>query len=220
MDIVQQNNDYFSKEIESYKVSYLRTDEVWLKDHYMKGKILILGCGTGRVLGPLKEVFGSKNIVGIDLNLDMVKEAEKNHPDISVYQMDATKLEFKNNTYDTVFFPFHGIDCIYPDIYKAVKEAKRVLKPSGIFILSSHNRFFIKKLYKFFDGNYSDAHGLMMYRTTFIDWFRLKKYFKKVKVIQRISIAVSWKNANWKDIVYKLFPFFNKSTYFVCQGKK
>lgn len=214
----KQNNAIFSKLVDNYKVSYLRTDEEYLIKKYFNGKIPVLGCGAGRTLRPLKNK--GFEVVGIDLNQEMVKEAKTRYPDLQIYQMDATDLKFNDGTFDTAFFPFHGIDYVYPDIYKAVAEARRVLRLDGVFIMSSQNRFFIKRLHKFFNGNYSDNHGLMEYRTTQLDWLRLKKYFKKVKVIQRISISVSWKNSNWKDKIYKLFPFFNKSTYFICIGKK
>lgn len=133
--------------------------------------------------------------------------------------MDACELQFEDNTFDNVFFPFHGIDYIYPDIYKAVEEAKRVMKPDGVFVFSSHNRFNIKVIQRFFEGRYANYHGLITYRTTPLDWWRLKKYFKKVKVIQRATIMVDWKHANWRDMIYKLLPFLNMSTYFVCLGK-
>lgn len=212
MDITTQNNQYFSDHLDEYKVSYLRTDEKYLIDKYFKGKVLVLGCGAGRTLQGIKNK--GFEVVGIDLNEKMVEEAKKTGH--NVFQRDACQTGFENRSFDTIFFPFHGIDYIYPDIYKAVAEAKRILKPNGIFIMSSHNRFYLKRLYQFFDGNYADQNGLMTYRTTFMDWFKLKKYFKKVKTIQRIKIAVSWEKANWKDRIYKLLPFFNKSTYFVC----
>ena len=92
-------------------------------------------------------------MVGIDINEDMVKEAKNDHPNMDIRQMDACDLKFPDESFDTVFFPFHGIDYIYPDIYKAVSEARRVLKPEGVFIMSSHNRFYIKRLGQFFDGD-------------------------------------------------------------------
>lgn len=212
------NNDYFSKEIKDYKVSYLRTDEVYLFEKYVQVgmRILVIGCGTGRVLGPLKRMYGTQNIIAGDLNEDMVREAKANHPELYIEKMDATNLPFLPPI-DVVFFPFHGIDCVYPDIYNAVSEIARVLYPNGIFIMSSHNRFYLKKLHRFFEGAYADDHGLLLYRTTWLDKLYLKKYFRKVTIIQRINIAISWKDANWKDIIYKLLPFFNKSTYFICQ---
>jgi SAM-dependent methyltransferase len=211
--IMEENNRFFSEVIDDYKVSYLRQDEIYLIDHYFHGKVLILGCGAGRTLLPIKEM--GFDVVGIDINEDMVREAKKTG--VEAHEMNACDLSFPDASFDTVFFPFHGIDYIFPDIYEAVKEAKRVLRPGGIFILSSHNRFYIKRLNQFFDGNYADQHGLITYRTTPLDWFRLKKYFEHVKTIQRISIAVSWAKANWKDKFYKLFPLLNKSTYFVCK---
>jgi ubiquinone/menaquinone biosynthesis C-methylase UbiE len=212
MDTEEQNNNKkFSEDIESFKVSYLRECEKHLAEKYMKGKILVLGCGAGRTLRPLKNM--GFDLVGVDINEDMVAEAKKQNPDLKIYRGDASHLDFKDRTFDTVFFPFHGIDYVHPDIYVAVKEIERVLKPGGIFIMSSHNRFFIKKIKDLFKGNYSNYGGLVTYRTTYLDWFKLKKYFRKVKMIQRISILSA---RNWKDLMYKLFPILNKSTYFIC----
>ncbi len=211
--IVEGNKKVFSRDLDVYKSKYLRLDEVYVMDRYFKGKVLVLGCGAGRTLLPIKA--RGFDVTGVDINPDMVREAKKTG--VQVYEMDACNLDFPDESFDTVFFPFHGIDFVHPDIYRVVSEAKSVLKANGVFVFNSHNRFFVKKLHRFFDGDYSNYAGLVTYRTTPLDWFRLKKYFRKVRTIQRISIAVSWKNANWKDLVYKLFPFFNKSTYFICE---
>jgi SAM-dependent methyltransferase len=213
--VVESNNKIFSQDIEKYKGSYLRGGEEYLIQKYFRGKVLVLGCGAGRVFKPLGEM--GFDVTGIDINADMVVAAKADHPDVPVSVMDAAHLAFPDNSFDTVFFPFHGIDYVYPDIYAAVKEAQRVLRPDGVFVFSSHNRFFIKNLHRFFKGNYAEYHGIVTYRTTLLDYFRLKKYFKKVKMVQMISLV---KARNWKDIVYKILSFFSKSTYFVCQFKK
>lgn len=212
LSVQEKNNRIFSGDIETYKTSHLRGGESYLIQKYFKGKVLVLGCGAGRVFKSLLE--NGFDVTGIDINPDMVNAAKEAHRTVPVFVMDATDLKFPDGTFDTVFFPFHGIDYVYPDIYMAVKEARRALKQDGVFIFSSHNRFFLKKLHRFFDGNYSDYHGLITYRTTSMDFFRLKKYFKTVKMIQMISISQA---RNWKDVVYKVFSFFSKSTYFVCK---
>ncbi len=211
-DVERKNNDFFSKVATSYNVSYLRACEEFLVSHFFKGKVLVLGCGAGRTLTPLaRKGF---DVVGIDINQSMVGIAVKTG--VPVYCMSATHLEFEDESFDTVFFPFHGIDYIYPDIYKAVAEAKRVLKKDGVFVMSSHNRFYIKKINQVLNGPYAHHGDLVTYRTTPFDFFKLRRFFRKVRIFQRISIATSWKNSNWKDKIYRIFSFFNKSTYFVC----
>ncbi|GEM_PF-3234656 len=215
ISVQESNNRKFSEDVEMYRSNELRGGEEYLINKYFKGKVLVLGCGAGRVFKALLD--RGLEVTGIDINFEMVNAAKDAHPNVSVFVMDASELNFSDNSFDTVFFPFHGIDYVYPDIYVAVREAKRVLRPDGAFVFSSHNRFFLKSLYRFFEGKYSNYHGLVTYRTTFVDFFRLKRYFKNVKMIQMISVSQA---RNWKDKIYKIFPFFNKSTYFVCQNKR
>lgn len=216
--IYQEQSDVFAK------TDYWRSDEeIIINDNFRPQKdrkLLVLGCGGGRTLPHLLEK-GFK-ITAIDIVDEMV-EAAKNKmagSPVSINKMDATDLKYPDNEFDYVFFPFHGIDCIYPDIYACVREVRRVLKGGGVFIFNSHNRFFIKKLNKFFAGPYlGDQSNLKLYRTTPLDRLRLKRYFVDVKVRYRISFY-PWSRSNWKDIVYKILPWFSKSVYFICKNPR
>jgi ubiquinone/menaquinone biosynthesis C-methylase UbiE len=217
-----KNKEIFALQADKYfKDDYWRYDEEYLANRYFKlgGSILVLGCGGGRTLSYLHKK-GLK-ITAIDIVPEMVEKAKEKTRgmDVSVLEMDATDLKFKDSSFDYVFFPFHGIDCIYPDIYKCVKEAARVLRPEGIFIFNSHNRLSLKALCQFFDGKYSDYGGLILYRAGISDLFRLKKYFKKVQFKYRISMQ-PLKKSNWKDVIYKIFPIFDRSVYFICLSPK
>ncbi|TSC79491.1 MAG: UbiE/COQ5 family methyltransferase [Parcubacteria group bacterium Gr01-1014_29] len=224
MNEVKRNIEIFSAEVEKYKRDYWRKDEEWITTTFFEkknGSLLVLGCGAGRTLIPLHQ--HGYRVTAIDITPAMVEAAQekvKNYP-IEVSVMDACSLRFENNTFDYAFFPFHGIDYVYPDIYKAVHEIHRVLKPDGVFVFNSHNRLALKQLHRFFQGPYAtDPSDLITYRTTPWDKVKLKKYFKQVIVFGRTSIMVSWKHASWKDVCYKALPWFDKSTYFVCRGKR
>lgn len=223
MDPVQKNIDIFTNEVEKYKRDYWRKDEEFIVNTFFKktGDLLVLGCGAGRTLLPLYN--HGHTITGIDIVPAMVtaaKEKVKGMP-IEIHLMDACNLEFHDTMFDYAFFPFHGIDYIHPDIYKAVQEIHRVLKPDGVFVFNSHNRLALKQLHRFFVGTYAqDPSGLVTYRTTPLDQLKLKKYFKNVTSMGRTSVMVSWQKANWKDMFYKIFPLFDKSTYFVCIGRR
>ena len=71
----------------------------------------------------------------------MIELAKKNFPEINFKVMNACELDFPNNYFDLVFFSYNGIDCIYPieKRWRAIKEIFRVLKPGGLYIMSSHN---------------------------------------------------------------------------------
>src|SRR3989344_5083903 len=72
----------------------------------------------------------------------MIEGAKKDNPQMDFRIMSATNLDFPDSYFDCLFFSFNGIDYIYPESrrFEALKEAYRVLKPGGIFILSSHNK--------------------------------------------------------------------------------
>jgi len=217
-----KNNEMFAAQADKYaKENYWRFDEEYLANKYFKpgSSILVLGVGGGRTLPHLHKK-GLK-ITAIDIVPEMVERAKENYGnlDIPILEMDATDLKFKDGTFDSVFFPFHGMDCIYPDIYKCVKEAARVLKPDGVLIFNSHNRFSLTALKKFFEGKYADYDGIVLYRATVFEIFKLKRYFKSVKFKFRISMFPLEKS-NWKDILYKILPIFDRSIYFICRFPK
>jgi len=215
----EKNKKAFAGEAKTYgQVDYWRFDEEYLVNKYFKKKganLLILGCGGGRTIIPLQEK-GFK-ITAIDIVPEMVAEAKKRAENLGVkiLEMDAIDLKFSDNSFDYVFFPFHGIDNVYPDGYKCVREVRRVLKKGGVFIFNSHNRFFLKKLHKFYK-KYDYYGQYKQYRFSFFNVIKLRKYFKTVKFKHRISM-LDPKQANFKDKCYRLFPIFDRSIYFICK---
>lgn len=221
--VPNKNRQYFKEHVEEYAdSSYWRSDEDALTKRYFRDterRLLVLGCGAGRVLPPLRK--RGFEIDAIDIEPDMIEAAKKRCPDPAIHfsVQDAAHLNFRDKTFAYVFFPFHGIDYVLPDIYAAVSEAARVLSDDGIFIFNSHNRLYLKKLHRFFAGRFDDYEGLRTYRTSPMDIFHLKFYFERVHAEQRISF-VSRERANFKDRCYQLMPWLNKSTYFICEKPK
>jgi ubiquinone/menaquinone biosynthesis C-methylase UbiE len=98
-----------------------------------KQKILDLACGYGRFTIPLaKQGYG---IEGIDISPNLISRARRDARGIGIrFRVgDMTKLPYKNES-------FHAIICMWSafnelrtqkDQIKALKEAKRVLKPRG-----------------------------------------------------------------------------------------
>ena len=96
-----------------------------------KGKILDLGCGTGRHFSSIKgETFGT------DFSGEMLKIAElnakKNKIKCELIKSDAANLPFKDNFFDYVIF-IAVLHCIKGDKKRrdALKELYRVLKKGG-----------------------------------------------------------------------------------------
>jgi phosphatidylethanolamine/phosphatidyl-N-methylethanolamine N-methyltransferase len=107
--------------------------------------VLDLGIGTGASL-PFYPQHG--RIVGVDLSSGMLREARKKIQQrgmthATVFQADALKLPFADNTFDHVFIS-HVISVV-SDPYKLVMEAQRVAKSGARIVIVNHfqstNRF-------------------------------------------------------------------------------
>lgn len=101
--------------------------------------ILDLGCGTGRTTVQLKQK--SSNIVATDISESMINDAANSLNFADFFISDASNLPFREGTFDIVLFSFNGVDYLTPESNRiqAIKEIKRVLRPEGWFIFSSHN---------------------------------------------------------------------------------
>lgn len=102
----------------------------------LSGKILEVGVGTGR---NLKYYPAGCRVIGIDKSERMLRRAQEkaeSRKNITLYPMDAERLEFPDNSFDYVVITF--VLCTIPDPVKALKEMRRVLKPSGELIALEH----------------------------------------------------------------------------------
>jgi len=97
-------------------------------------KILDIGCGTGETIKFLKNYLPKAEIYGLDSSLVAIKFARSRKLN-NIKKGSATKLPFKDNSFDLVLL----LDVLehIKDDQKALKEAKRVLKPSGSIIVTA-----------------------------------------------------------------------------------
>ncbi|ETT86770.1 class I SAM-dependent methyltransferase [Viridibacillus sp. FSL R5-0477] len=107
--------------------------------------ILDIGCGGGKTIQLLSKRNTSGKIVGIDYSEQAVKDSIRaNKQDVekgkvNILQASVTDMPFSNNTFDIITaFQTHYF---WPDLEKGVKEAFRVLKKDGHFLI-------IAELYK------------------------------------------------------------------------
>lgn len=107
---------------------------------YMNGKdILEVGVGTGKNLDfyPL-----DKRFTAIDFSPGMLsrarRKAEVNRMNVHLREMDVQKLQFDDQSFDTVLATF--VFCSVPDPIQGLREVKRVCRKGGRIILLEHVR--------------------------------------------------------------------------------
>jgi len=184
------NND---KSIEVYDAEKDKSTEIYLyKNIFLKpGKILDLGCGTGRTSIRLKEL--GLDVVAVDYSEAMIKRAKEKYGNIIDFEvMDASSLKYEDNSFDYVFFSFNGIDYLYPEEKRkqCYEEIFRVLKPGGFFAFSSHNALFIPDgLYRVYVFLKSAMYGkIYPYRLEFHPFGKLiTRYISPKKQIRDLK---------------------------------
>ena len=101
-------------------------------------QVLEVGVGTGKNL-----FFYPDNleIIGIDFSEKMLEKANKminGKENIKLIEMDAQKMSFADDTFDTVITSC--VFCSVPDPVEGLKEIRRVCKPDGKIIMLEHMR--------------------------------------------------------------------------------
>jgi ubiquinone/menaquinone biosynthesis C-methylase UbiE len=123
--------------------------EATIFEHYrltLEGKkILDIGVGGGRTALHLSKL--TDDYVGIDYSPEMVKGCQLKFPEMTFLECDARDLApFQSESFDVVLFSWNGIDYVnHENRIRILQEVARVLKPSGYFIFSCHNRDFMSK---------------------------------------------------------------------------
>ncbi len=101
-------------------------------------KLLEVGVGTGLTLPKLPK---NVEITGIDLSQKMLAKAQKRVAklgldNVKLIRMDATKLDFPDNSFDRVLAAF--IVSVVPEPILLVEEMKRVCRPGGYILMANH----------------------------------------------------------------------------------
>ena len=103
------------------------------------GEVLEIAIGTARNL-PFYPA--DVRLTGVELSPPMLeiarKRAEEHGREVELLLGDAEALEFADETFDTVVCTYSL--CTIPDDRAAVREAKRVMRPGGKFVLAEHVR--------------------------------------------------------------------------------
>jgi SAM-dependent methyltransferase len=112
----------------------------WARSLFQGQPILDIGVGAGRTTALLRPL--ASDYLGIDYTAEMVDACRETYPDVRFEHMDARNLQpLPTDHFGLVMFSFNGIDSVAPgDRRMILREVHRVLRPGGLFLVSSHNR--------------------------------------------------------------------------------
>jgi SAM-dependent methyltransferase len=129
--------------VESYsKAEELQPAETYLFDKYVKPGVDVvdLGVGGGRTTPFLAKT--ARRYLGIDYSEAMVAACRSKFPQLDFVCADACDLScVDDDSFDVAVFSFNGVDWIPSDEgrRRCLAELRRILRPGGVVILSSHN---------------------------------------------------------------------------------
>ena len=126
---------FLLREINETGAAWKTLIEQHLED-YQNGKILDVGCGTGFISLLLAQI--GCDVIAIDNNVAMLKEAEKTSEElgfsnkITFMLKDAASMDFTDNTFDAVisrhaFWLFNNPKKVYREWYRILKSGGSML---------------------------------------------------------------------------------------------
>lgn len=121
--------------------------------------VLELGCGYGRVLGPL--AAKCRLAVGVDTSLASLALAREyvSRANVRLVNADAVRLGFRDGVFGTVVCIQNGISAFHVDPGELVAEAVRVTRPGGRVLFSSYAAAFWEERLAWFEAQ--AAEGLL-----------------------------------------------------------
>jgi ubiquinone/menaquinone biosynthesis C-methylase UbiE len=135
----------FDKQAPKYDRSMSRFERLLFKGNRewvcsrAEGDVLEIAAGTARNLAYYPS---GVRLTGVELSPQMAEigrsRAAELGREIELHVGDAEDLDFSDESFDTVVCTY-GL-CTIPDHRAAIREAKRVLRPGGRFLLAEHVR--------------------------------------------------------------------------------
>jgi tRNA (uracil-5-)-methyltransferase TRM9 len=171
LEKTRENYNLIAKEFSATRKEIWEELKFLFEDLKEGEKVLDLGCGNGRWY----KVFKEKKVdyFGVDNSEKLIEIAKENFPDAKFFVGDALNLPFQDDFFDKVYSIalLHHIPSEDFRI-KVLKEAKRVLKPGGILILTCWRVHRLREILAFLKYTFLKIIGKskLDFRDTFVPW--------------------------------------------------
>jgi SAM-dependent methyltransferase len=140
---------------------YLDAELAYVLSRLEPGDVVLeLGCGYGRVLGPLAEKCG--RAIGVDTSfasITLARDELAPRNNAILFQTDAANLGLHDGAVDVVACVQNGISAFHVDPGELMAEAVRVTKPGGRTLFSSYAEAFWEERLAWFEAQ--AAEGLL-----------------------------------------------------------
>lgn len=128
------------------EIGLWESEKMMIKKYFNpENRILDIGCGAGRTTIGLYKL-GYHLVEVLDLSEAMIVQAKRISKELN-YNItfrvgDAACLDYDNKTFNATLFSFNGIMQIpgRENRIKVLKEIRRILKPKGYFLFTTHDR--------------------------------------------------------------------------------
>ena len=191
--LLKKTKEDYNKIAEEFSIT---REETWSEidflfdDYVIPGdKILDLGCGNGRFFELLKDK--DINYIGVDFSEKLIEIAKKKYPKVKFQVADALNLSFPNNYFDRIYSiaVLHHIPSREFKL-QFLKEARRVLKPNGLLILTVWKPKSKKNWSLFLKYTTLKLIGKLERRDVFQSWGKkMERYFHLFSKEELVDLA-------------------------------
>jgi len=128
------------------EIGLWESEKIMTKKYFNpEGQIIDIGCGAGRTTIGLYKL-GYHLVEGLDLSEAMIVQARKISKELN-YNItfrvgDVAYLDYDDEIFSAALFSFNGIMQIpgRENRIRVLKEIRRILKPKGYFLFTTHDR--------------------------------------------------------------------------------
>ncbi len=203
-------------------------DKPWIEINFLFNRyiekndyVLDLGCGNGRFYELIKD---RTKYFGLDNSEELINLARKRYPEADFKKGDALNIPFPDNYFDKVF----SVSVLHHIPSKKLrkeflKEAKRVLKPRGVLIITVWDLNEKPRIKKLACKNYFlkiIGKSRLDFNDALVDWHGISKIFVHLFTFPELKNLI--KNSGFKPIdsgTIKIKGKKSLSNFFVVSEK-